>query len=85
MKKLERHRHDFVGPDGSRSPPSGRWRRDAHRPEAVGVSSRTNTVGIDPLRRELTPFEFSVEAVEVRRGLHLKSAALLWLYRMIEI
>jgi N-dimethylarginine dimethylaminohydrolase len=39
----------------------------------AGVSLRTNTVGLDPLRRELTPFGYCVEAVEVRRCLHLKS------------
>jgi dimethylargininase len=40
----------------------------------VGASARTNAAGIDQLRRELEPFGYTVEAVEVRRCLHLKSA-----------
>jgi dimethylargininase len=40
----------------------------------VGASKRTNAAGIDQLRRELEPFGYIVEPVEVRRCLHLKSA-----------
>jgi len=40
----------------------------------VGASKRTNAAGIDQLRRELEPFGYSVQAVEVRGCLHLKSA-----------
>jgi dimethylargininase len=40
----------------------------------VGASARTNAAGIDQLRRQLAPFGYQVEAVEVRRCLHLKSA-----------
>ena len=40
----------------------------------VGASARTNAAGIDQFRRELAPFGYTVEAVEVRRCLHLKSA-----------
>jgi dimethylargininase len=40
----------------------------------VGASARTNAAGIDQFRRELAPFGYSVEGVEVRRCLHLKSA-----------
>jgi dimethylargininase len=40
----------------------------------VGASARTNGAGIDQFRRELAPFGYTVEAVEVRRCLHLKSA-----------
>ena len=40
----------------------------------VGASARTNAAGIDQLRREVAPLGYSVEPVEVRRCLHLKSA-----------
>lgn len=40
----------------------------------VGASARTNAAGIGQLRRELAAFGYTVEAVEVRRCLHLKSA-----------
>ena len=40
----------------------------------VGASARTNAAGIDQLRRELAPFGYTVEPVEVRHCLHLKSA-----------
>ena len=40
----------------------------------VGASARTNAAGIEQLRRELAPFGYTVEPVEVRRCLHLKSA-----------
>ena len=40
----------------------------------VGASARTNAAGIDQLRRELAPAGYSVEAVEVKQCLHLKSA-----------
>lgn len=40
----------------------------------VGASARTNAEGMDQLRRALGPFGYEVEAVEVRRCLHLKSA-----------
>lgn len=40
----------------------------------VGASARTNAAGIEQLRRELAPFGYQVEAVEVCRCLHLKSA-----------
>jgi len=40
----------------------------------VGLSARTNAEGIAQLRSELEVFGYSVEAVEVRGCLHLKSA-----------
>lgn len=40
----------------------------------VGLSARTNAGGIAQLRGALAPFGYEVEAVEVRRCLHLKSA-----------
>ncbi len=40
----------------------------------VGQSARTNAAGIEQLRRQLEPFGYTVEAVEVCRCLHLKSA-----------
>jgi dimethylargininase len=40
----------------------------------VGASERTNAAGIQQLRRAVTPFGYTVEPVEVRRCLHLKSA-----------
>ena len=40
----------------------------------VGASARTNAEGIGQLRRALAPLGYEVEAVEVRRCLHLKSA-----------
>lgn len=40
----------------------------------VGVSSRTNPQGVEALRSILRPFGYVVTAVEVRGGLHLKSA-----------
>jgi len=39
----------------------------------VGASKRTNAEGITQLRAFLSPFDYSVTAVEVRRCLHLKS------------
>jgi len=41
----------------------------------VGLSKRTNAVGIELLRRTLAPHGYSVVPVEVRGCLHLKSAA----------
>ncbi len=40
----------------------------------VGSSSRTNGEGVDQMRRILTPFGYTVEAIAVRGCLHLKSA-----------
>jgi dimethylargininase len=40
----------------------------------VGRSGRTNAEGIDQLRRTLAPFDYTVEAIDVRACLHLKSA-----------
>ena len=40
----------------------------------VGLSSRTNTVGVDELTEILTPFGYKVHPVDVRGCLHLKSA-----------
>jgi dimethylargininase len=40
----------------------------------VGLSSRTNAAGIRQITRELEPFGYRVQAVEVRGCLHLKSA-----------
>src|ERR1039457_2928717 len=40
----------------------------------VGLSARTNAAGIAQLAFELKPYGYSVEAVEVRGCLHLKSA-----------
>lgn len=40
----------------------------------VGISGRTNAEGIEQLRRELEPFGYSVQGVEVWKCLHLKSA-----------
>jgi dimethylargininase len=40
----------------------------------VGSSSRTNSEGVDQIRRILTPFGYTVEAIAVRGCLHLKSA-----------
>jgi len=40
----------------------------------VGVSSRTNTAGIDELAGIISAFEYNVHPVEVRGCLHLKSA-----------
>ena len=40
----------------------------------VGLSSRTDTAGIQQLTRELEPFGYRVRPVEVRGCLHLKSA-----------
>jgi dimethylargininase len=40
----------------------------------VGASARTNAEGIAQLRRALAPFSYEVQAVDVRRCLHLKSA-----------
>ena len=40
----------------------------------VGLSSRTNTAGIDRLRQILAPFGYQVHPVDVRGCLHLKSA-----------
>jgi dimethylargininase len=40
----------------------------------VGLSSRTNAVGIEQLASELKPFGYQVRPVEVRGCLHLKSA-----------
>ena len=40
----------------------------------VGLSSRTNTAGIDELTQVLAPFGYRVHAVDVRGCLHLKSA-----------
>jgi len=40
----------------------------------VGLSSRTNTAGVDELTRTLAPFGYKVHPVEVRSCLHLKSA-----------
>lgn len=39
----------------------------------VGVSSRTNKEGISQLTEMLSPFGYSVRAVEVRRCMHLKT------------
>lgn len=39
----------------------------------VGASSRTNAEGIAQLRAFLSPFDYEVTAVDVRRCLHLKS------------
>jgi dimethylargininase len=39
----------------------------------VGLSARTNATGIAQLRAELEPFSYSVQPVEVRGCLHLKS------------
>jgi dimethylargininase len=41
----------------------------------VGLSGRTNGEGIEQLRTLLSPHGFTVEAVQVTRCLHLKSAA----------
>jgi len=41
----------------------------------VGLSSRTNQAGIAQLASELEPYGYTVSSVEVRRCLHLKSAA----------
>ncbi len=40
----------------------------------VGLSSRTNTAGVDELTEILAPFGYKVHAVDVRGCLHLKSA-----------
>jgi dimethylargininase len=40
----------------------------------VGSSSRTNSAGVDQIRRILAPFGYTVEAIAVRGCLHLKSA-----------
>jgi dimethylargininase len=40
----------------------------------VGASSRTNGEGVDQIRRILTPFGYTVEAIAVHGCLHLKSA-----------
>lgn len=40
----------------------------------VGASARTNAEGMAQFRAALAPFGYEVEAVEVRRCLHLKSA-----------
>jgi dimethylargininase len=40
----------------------------------VGLSARTNREGISQLQEELRPFGYSVQPVEVRGCLHLKSA-----------
>jgi dimethylargininase len=40
----------------------------------VGVSGRTNAAGVDQMRRILAPFGYTVEAIDVRGCLHLKSA-----------
>jgi dimethylargininase len=40
----------------------------------VGSSGRTNADGVDQIRRILTPFGYTVEAIAVRGCLHLKSA-----------
>jgi dimethylargininase len=40
----------------------------------VGLSSRTNAAGVDQLTRQLQPFGYRVQPVEVRGCLHLKSA-----------
>lgn len=40
----------------------------------VGLSSRTNTAGVDELTELLTPFGYKVHPVDVRGCLHLKSA-----------
>jgi dimethylargininase len=39
----------------------------------VGASSRTNAEGIAQLRAALTPFDYEVTAVDVKKCLHLKS------------
>jgi len=41
----------------------------------VGRSSRSNDAGVEALRGALEPFGYSVQSVEVRGCLHLKSAA----------
>jgi dimethylargininase len=40
----------------------------------AGVSSRTNDAGVEQLTRQLQPFGYRVQPVEVRGCLHLKSA-----------
>lgn len=40
----------------------------------VGLSKRTNQDGIEQLREILRPFDYRVQAIDVRRCLHLKSA-----------
>ncbi|MEO8503035.1 MAG: dimethylargininase [Acidobacteriota bacterium] len=40
----------------------------------VGLSSRSNTAGVEQLRSALEPFDYSVEGVELQGCLHLKSA-----------
>jgi dimethylargininase len=40
----------------------------------VGRTSRTNSAGIDAIRRIVTPYAYNVTPVEVRGSLHLKSA-----------
>jgi dimethylargininase len=40
----------------------------------VGLSTRTNAAGIQQMRARLGPFGYTVQAVEVRGCLHLKSA-----------
>ena len=40
----------------------------------VGSSSRTNSEGVDQIRRILTPFGYTVETIAVHGCLHLKSA-----------
>ena len=46
----------------------------AGRQVFVGRSSRTNEAGIDAMRRVLTPYGYTVTAIDVRVCLHLKSA-----------
>ena len=43
----------------------------------IGLSTRTNIPAIDQLKTTLEPFGYSVHAVPIRAGLHLKSAATL--------
>lgn len=51
----------------------------------VGRSTRTNSAGIDHLRRLLAPFEYEVVGVEITNALHLKSAVTLVADRAILI